>query len=159
MLRANFNPNPNNEKMGKHYDTEFLVVNGKTFPMARVDSGKQTASTMVTDGRNALAVFIGQKIGRDQSKIEYVCPALSADEWSEILMIFNKNFVNNVTFFDMVTALYFSFYLLQPLLYYNSNQILTAHLPPAQSPTNLQIHTIAIYLFLTFQVYYFRTQI
>lgn len=104
MLRASFNPNPNNEKMGKHYDTEFLVVNGKTFPMARVDSGKQTASTMVTDGRNALAVFIGQKIGRDQSKIEYVCPALSADEWSEILMIFNKNFVNNVTFFDMVTG-------------------------------------------------------
>ena len=42
------------------------------------------------------------KIGRDQSKVEYVASILNADEWSEILQIFERSFVNNVTYFDMV---------------------------------------------------------
>ncbi|MBQ8299570.1 MAG: hypothetical protein IJX99_06960 [Clostridia bacterium] len=72
--------------------------------MVRADSGKQTVATMVSDARNAQGVFIGQKIGRDQSKVEYVASALTAQEWSEILMIFERSFVNDVTYFDMVTG-------------------------------------------------------
>ena len=102
FLRANFNPNPSGERMGT-YGIDFLVVNGKSFPMTKVDTGKQTVATVVNDARNALGVFIGQKIGRDQSKIEYVAPVLTADEWSEILQLFETSFINNVTFFDMVT--------------------------------------------------------
>lgn len=103
MLRANYNPNPTGKDLGK-YNEEFLVVNGKTFPMVKADSGKQTVATMVSDARNAQGVFIGQKIGRDQSKVEYVASVLTAKEWSEILMIFERSFVNNVTYFDMVTG-------------------------------------------------------
>lgn len=102
MLRANFNPNPTGKNLGK-YDVDFLVVNGKTLPMTKVDSGKQTVATLVSDSRNALGVFIGQKIGRDQAKVEYVAPVLNAEEWSEILQLFEESFVNDVTYFDMVT--------------------------------------------------------
>ena len=102
LLRANFNPNPTGNNLGK-YGTDFLVVNGKQLPMIKVDSGKQTVATLVNDSRNALGVFIGQKIGRDQSKVEYVAPVLTADEWSEILQLFETSFVNNVTYFDMVS--------------------------------------------------------
>ena len=102
MLRANFNPNPSGGKLGK-YGTDFLVVNGKAFPMTKVDTGKQTVATLVNDSRNALGVFIGQKIGRDQGKVEFVAPILNASEWSEILLIFENSFVNDVTYFDMVT--------------------------------------------------------
>lgn len=102
MLRANFNPNPSGKNLGE-YGIDFLVVNGKSLPMTKVDTGKQTVATLVNDSRNALGVFIGQKIGRDQSKVEYVAPILTASEWSEILQLFEENFVNDVTYFDMVT--------------------------------------------------------
>jgi hypothetical protein len=99
--RANFNPNPTGGNLGR-YSGEFLVINGETLPMVRVDSGKQTVATMVSDARNAQGVFIGQKIGRDQSKVEYTASVLTAQEWSKILMMFERSFVNDVTFFDMV---------------------------------------------------------
>ena len=104
LQRASFNPNPSGENLGRHYDAQFLIVNDKKLPMTKVDSGKQTVATMVSDGRNAMATFIGQKIGRDQAKVEYVAPFLTASEWGEILRIFDREFVNDVTFFDMVSG-------------------------------------------------------
>ena len=86
------------------YGVNFLVVNGTQLPMTKVDTGKQTVATIVNDSRNALGAFIGQKIGRDQSKIEFVAPALTASEWSSILAIFENSFVNNVTYYDMVSG-------------------------------------------------------
>lgn len=97
---ANYNPNPSNERMGS-YGVDFLVVNGMQLPMTKVDTGKQTIATLVNDGRNALGAFIGQKIGRDQSKVEYTAPVLTAEEWSNILNIFERSFINDVTYYDM----------------------------------------------------------
>lgn len=54
--------------------------------------------------RNSNGVLIGQKIGRDQQKIESVeWVGLTATEWSNILKILDANFICNVTYPDMVT--------------------------------------------------------
>lgn len=66
------------------------------------ESMKQTVATMVNSGRNADAQFIGQKIGRDQVKIELDWDYLTGEEWAAILSIFERNFVNEVEYFDMV---------------------------------------------------------
>ena len=53
LPRANFNPNPSGKNLGEYNSGEFLIVNGKTFPMVKADSGKQTVATLVSDSRNA----------------------------------------------------------------------------------------------------------
>ena len=69
--------------------------------MISADSGNETITTAVNAGRNANAVVVGQKLGRDQSKIELKWSYLDADTWSQILTIFENNFFNNVTYYDM----------------------------------------------------------
>ena len=62
----------------------------------------QTA-TFVDSSRNAKGIVVGQKIGRDQYKINNLeWPALSADQWSRILKKFNQTFYVTVKFPDMV---------------------------------------------------------
>ena len=101
MQRDNdiFNPNPSGANMG---DTSInmLAINGNVIPLPSPDAAKQTTITVVDSARNANAVVIGQKIGRDQSKIEYRVPFLTGAEWSRILSIFDNSFVNSVTYFD-----------------------------------------------------------
>ena len=63
----------------------------------------QTA-TFVDAARNVNGVVIGQKIGRDQYKINNVeWPALSADQWSRILRKLDESFYVDVKFPDQVT--------------------------------------------------------
>ncbi|MBR4723481.1 MAG: hypothetical protein IK072_01945 [Clostridia bacterium] len=64
---------------------------------------KPTVATVVNEGRNANATIVGQKIGRDQFKIdELEWPWLSASQWSTILKKLSK-FVVDVTFTNPVT--------------------------------------------------------
>lgn len=79
-----------------------ITIGGIAIPNPNYSSLKQTVATMVNSGRNADAQFIGQKLGRDQSKLELQWDYLTAEEWSAILMIFERNFINDVTYFDMV---------------------------------------------------------
>lgn len=79
-----------------------LTIGGVSIPNPNNDSLVQTVATLVNSGRNADGQFIGQKIGRDQTKIELEWSMLSTEEWAAILSIFEKNFVNEVTYFDMV---------------------------------------------------------
>lgn len=71
----------------------FIRINGKAFPMP----GRQPTlmvSTLVSSGRNAEGTVVGQKIGRDQYKIDNLFwPHLTADVWSEILQEFDSFFV------------------------------------------------------------------
>lgn len=100
MQRANiFNPNPSGKNLGD-YSIEVLLVNGVKMPIPASGSLKQTTITVVDSARNANAVVIGQKIGRDQSKLEFVAPFLTASEWSNILSIFERSFINSVTYYD-----------------------------------------------------------
>ena len=79
----------------------YVKVGNTALPPLSVDSGGQTIATMVNAGRNANAVVVGQKLGRDQSKIELKWNYLTASEWSEILTLFENNWAGNVTYFDM----------------------------------------------------------
>jgi transglutaminase-like putative cysteine protease len=82
------------------YSINMLSINGNVMPLPSASSMKQTTITVVDSARNANAVVIGQKIGRDQSKLEFTAPFLTAEEWSNILSIFDDSFVNSVTYFD-----------------------------------------------------------
>ena len=79
----------------------FIKINDLVCPFPSRGLELMTA-TLVDAARNANGVTYGQKIGRDQYKVnQLVWPALSAEQWSAILKQFGKFYVN-VTFPDMV---------------------------------------------------------
>lgn len=62
-----------------------------------------TVTTLVDSGRNANGTVVGQRIGRDQYKIDNLeWSWLTAEQWSKILSILDNFFVN-VTFIDPVS--------------------------------------------------------
>lgn len=80
---------------------KMIKINGKSFPRPDVGLNFEVA-TYVDGGKNANGEFIGQKIGRDQYKIDNLqWYMLSASEWSAMLKEFSK-FVVTVRFPDMV---------------------------------------------------------
>lgn len=79
----------------------FITVNGKSFPSPDIGAGFEIA-TLVNGGKNANGEFVGQKVGRDQYKIDNLqWTYLDAVTWSNILKEFNK-FAVTVKFPDMV---------------------------------------------------------
>lgn len=80
----------------------FIRINGNQYPMPSRGLGLMTA-TIVDSGRNANGVLVGQKVGRDQQKIENLEWAhLTAVVWSAILREFDNSFFVTVTYPDMV---------------------------------------------------------
>lgn len=80
----------------------FIELAGIQVPFPEYGSGKQTTSTTVNGGFNALNVFIGQRVGRDRTKVELALGELDADLWSELCQKFKVGFVNTVKYYDMV---------------------------------------------------------
>lgn len=79
----------------------FIRVNGKPFPAPKRYPG-MVVTTAVNGGRNANNKFVGQKIGRDNYKIDNLeWPYLDAATWSSMLKEF-KDFSCTVQFWDMV---------------------------------------------------------
>lgn len=79
-----------------------IYVNGKAFPFPKRGLNF-IVSTNMSGGRNALGEVIGQKVGRDQNKINnLVWPILDAQTWADMLQEFEQFFVT-VKFPDMVT--------------------------------------------------------
>ena len=80
----------------------YLAINGYELPSPK--RGVQPiVTTLVDAGRDANGTVVGQRIGRDQYKINNLeWPWLTAAEWSRILSILNHFFVY-VTFPDPVT--------------------------------------------------------
>lgn len=71
----------------------FMKINGKAFPMPGRHPTLRVA-TMVDSARNAMAEMVGQKIGRDQYKVENLFwPHLTAEVWSSMLQEFQDFFV------------------------------------------------------------------
>lgn len=71
----------------------FIKINGKPFPMPGRHPSLRVA-TMVNSARNTLAEMVGQKIGRDQYKVDNLFwPHLTAEEWSSMLKEFDNFFV------------------------------------------------------------------
>ena len=74
----------------------FVYINGEEFPYPSHESGLQTTVTTVDSARMADGVLRAKKIGRDQSKVELVWSALTAEQWSSMLKIFKDNFYFNI---------------------------------------------------------------
>lgn len=81
--------------------SNFIRVNGKPFPAPKRYPG-MVVTTAVDSARNANNKVVGQKIGRDNYKIDNLeWPYLDAATWSSMLKEF-KNFFVTVQFWDMV---------------------------------------------------------
>ena len=80
----------------------FIAINGHALPSPKRDVGI-IVTTLVDSGRDANGRVVGQKIGRDQYKIDGLeWPYLTANQWHNILS-YMKDFFFNVTFTDPVT--------------------------------------------------------
>lgn len=80
----------------------FIYINNIAFPYPDKESGLQTISTLVNSARTADGVMRGEKIGRDQSKIELTWNVLTPEKWSSMLKQF-ENFFFTIKYIDMVT--------------------------------------------------------
>jgi len=79
----------------------FLAINGVEIPPPK-RGVTPLITTAVNSGRNADGVVVGQRIGRDQYKIDQLeWPWLSRHQWARILQLLS-NFVVFVTFPDPV---------------------------------------------------------
>lgn len=82
----------------------FITINGVELPQPSRGLGLHIA-TLVDSARNSRGEVVGQKIGRDQQKIENVeWKMLSAQQWQTILQILDANFYVEVRYPDMVTG-------------------------------------------------------
>lgn len=80
----------------------FHYINGQPLPYPR-RGVTPTVTTVVDAGRNLNAVVVGQRIGRDQYKMDSIeYPWLTAEEWSRVLQL-TKSFYFDYTFVDPVT--------------------------------------------------------
>ncbi len=80
----------------------YLAINGYELPPPK-RGVKPIVTTVVNAGRNANGAVVGQKIGRDQYKIDTLEWAwLTAYEWSRILKLLS-HFMVKVTFTDPVS--------------------------------------------------------
>ena len=80
----------------------YLAINGYELPPCKRGVTPKV-TTIVDAGRNANGVVVGQRVGRDQYKIDTLEWAwLTAEQWSAILRALNDFFVY-VTFHDPVT--------------------------------------------------------
>ena len=68
------------------------------------NSAKNIIATLVNSGRNADAVVVAQKIGRDQEKTELSWNFLEKDEWEKLLKFWDKNFFFNFSYYSRVTG-------------------------------------------------------
>ena len=79
-----------------------IKINGHEYPAPKRGLDPMVA-TIVDAGRNANGVTVGQKIGRDQQKLNnLVWPHLKAEQWAALLQEF-ENFYVTVTYCNPVT--------------------------------------------------------
>lgn len=71
-------------------------------PNPEQDSAKNLIATLVNAGRNANAVVVAQKLGRDQEKTEMSWKYLTRNEWETLLRFWDKNFYFNFTYYSRI---------------------------------------------------------
>lgn len=78
-----------------------ITINGREFPSPDI-GGNLVVATNVSEGKNALGEFIGQRVGRDQHKFENLqWKFLPAETWAAMLQEFDQ-FVVTAKIPDMV---------------------------------------------------------
>ena len=68
------------------------------------NSAKNIIETLVNSGRNADAVVVAQKIGRDQEKTEMSWNYLPKEDWEKMLRFWDTNFFFNFTYYSPVAG-------------------------------------------------------
>lgn len=68
------------------------------------NSAKNIIETLVNSGRNADAVVVAQKIGRDQEKTEMSWNYLPKEDWEKMLRFWDTNFFFNFTYYSRVAG-------------------------------------------------------
>ena len=63
-------------------------------------------STIVDSARNVNGVVVGSVVRNDVAKVELSWRYLTAQQWANVLSLFNNNFYNDVRFFNQATAGY-----------------------------------------------------
>lgn len=90
---------------GKHHGRPLVEIAGH--PIPEPSTYNATTSTVVDSGRNTKGEFIGAVIRNSVYKIEMTWKYISAEDWAEILKLFNQSsggsFVNSVTFYNQET--------------------------------------------------------
>lgn len=82
--------------------SSYIAINGVELPPPKRGI-TPIVTTVVDSGRNANGTVVGQKVGRDQYKLDGLeWPWLTAAQWSTILKLL-KNFFVYVTFYDPVS--------------------------------------------------------
>lgn len=80
----------------------YIEINGYALPPAK-RGVKIVVTTVVDAGRDANGAVVGQRVGRDQYKIDGLeWPWLTASQWERILSLLEDFFVY-VTFYDPTT--------------------------------------------------------
>ena len=80
----------------------YIMINGVPIPDPK-RGARIITSTVVNAGRNTNGVTVGQVVGGNLTKIDgFEIPWLSAEEWSEVLALFD-NFYVIMTYFDQRT--------------------------------------------------------
>lgn len=80
----------------------YLAINGYELPPPK-RGVRPTVTTVVNAGRNANGSVVGQRVGRDQYKIDGLeWSWLTADQWAQILNVLSHFFVY-ATFTDPVS--------------------------------------------------------
>jgi hypothetical protein len=80
----------------------FIKINGHAYPQPRRGL-ELLVGTIVDSARNANGVVTGQKVGRDQQKLNGLeWGVLDAETWAAILQEFDSGFFAVVTYPDMV---------------------------------------------------------
>ena len=75
-----------------------------SLPNPDTTSGEGLIATLVNQGRNASAVVVAQKIGRDQDKVTCNWNYLTKEEWEEMAAFWNRNFYFNFRFYSPVLS-------------------------------------------------------
>ena len=92
-----------NYRLGVYHPTVF-VYSGKSWEVLPVprDGLSFVVTTLVTEGRSAKGVVVGEQIGRDQIKMDnLVFPSLYAHEWERVLSLLKFGVKTKFKYYDM----------------------------------------------------------
>lgn len=81
-----------------------VTVAGVALPEPSEYTGQ--TSTLVDSARNVSGYVVGSVIRGDVAKVELKWRYLTAQQWANVLSLFNRSFYNDVTFFNQATADY-----------------------------------------------------
>lgn len=81
-----------------------VSIGGFDFP--EPSTYNATTSTIVDSGRNVKGRVVGAVVRSDVAKVELTWRYLTAQQWANILSLFNSSFYNEVRFYNQATASY-----------------------------------------------------